>query len=86
MSDSVIFLSGALAFAVLGSLLVWLVSVIRRPREPDYLDQLQALAPSRRPARDVSGVVPLDPPVHPDRPGPPPRGLSRRGPSRHEER
>lgn len=61
MSDAVVFLAGAAAFAVVGSLVVWLVARLRRPRQPDFLDQLSALAPPprRRRVGEVDAVVPL---------------------------
>lgn len=61
MSDAVLFLAGAAAFAVLGSSVVWLGARLRRPRQPDFLDQLNALAPPprRRRVTEVDAVVPL---------------------------
>jgi len=59
MSDAVVFLAGAAAFAVVGSLVVWLVARLRRPRQPDFLDQLSALAPPprRRRVAEVDAVL-----------------------------
>ena len=66
MSDAVGFLVIPIIAAVAGSLIIWVVSKSRRPVEPGFRDQLQALAPDERsrPHPQPTGIVTLD-----DQPG-----------------
>ena len=66
MSDAVGFLVIPIIAAVAGSLIIWVVSKSRRPAEPGFQDQLQALAPDERsrPHPQPTGIVTLD-----DQPG-----------------
>ena len=66
MSDAVGFLVIPIIAAMAGSLIIWVVSKSRRPVEPGFRDQLQALAPEdrSRPHPQPTGIVTLD-----DQPG-----------------
>lgn len=66
MSDAVGFLVIPILAAIVGSLIIWAVSKSRRPVEPGFRDQLQALAPDERsrPHPQPTGIVTLD-----DQPG-----------------
>lgn len=66
MSDAVGFLVIPIIAAIAGSLIIWVVSKSRRPVEPGFRDQLQALAPDERsrPHPQPTGIVTLD-----DQPG-----------------
>lgn len=57
MSDAVGFLVIPVLAAVAGSLVIWLVSRSRRPPEPEFGDQLRALAPDERVSRTLSRPV-----------------------------
>ena len=62
MSSAVLFLVVALAGATVASLILWLFSNFPRTPEPDYQDQLRAIAPTKKKAvEQPSGIVPLDP-------------------------
>ena len=62
MSTAVVFLLAALGASVVGSAVLWIISGRHRRDEPDYYDQLRAIAPSatRGPIEQPSGIVPLD--------------------------
>ena len=62
MSDAVGFLVIPILAAIVGSLIIWAVSKSRRPVEPGFRDQLQALAPEERsrPHPQPTGIVTLD--------------------------
>ena len=62
MSDAVGFLVIPVLAAVAGSLVIWLVSRSRRPPEPEFGEQLRALAPDERaqPHPQPTGIVTLD--------------------------
>lgn len=62
MSTAVVFLLGAIGASVIGSAVLWILSGRHRSDEPDYHDQLRAIAPSatRGPIEQPSGIVPLD--------------------------
>lgn len=64
MSSAVGFLVIPIVAAIVGSLLIWAVSRSRRPVEPGFRDQLQALAPEERfrPYPQPTGIVTLDDP------------------------
>ncbi len=63
MSTAVIFLLAALGGATIGSVLLWAVHHFPKKREPDYREQLEAIAPPNRRAVDQpSGIVKLVPP------------------------
>lgn len=66
MSDAPWFLIIPIVAATVGSLVIWVVSKSRRPTEPEFHDQLQALAPDERsrPHPQPTGIVTLD-----DQPG-----------------
>lgn len=60
MSTAFLFLIVAIGVGAAGSALLWLVSKRRRPADPDYQEQLRAIAPSHgRPVRQPRGVVRL---------------------------
>ena len=63
MSTAAVFLLAAALAAVGGSLLLWLGHRVRRPRPPDFQEQLRAIAPRRKEGTpgQPSGIVPLDP-------------------------
>lgn len=63
MSTAAVFLIVAAGAAVVGSLLVWFAHRVRRPRPPDFQDQLRAIAPLRTGTTppQPSGIVPIDP-------------------------
>ncbi len=70
MSNSVNFLLVPLAAALIGSVLLWLLSRARRPQEPaPPHQQLQVLSPEQgsRPRPQPSGIVPLDTPPDEER-------------------
>lgn len=64
MSNAVGFLVIPILAAIVGSLLIWAVSRSRRPVEPGFRDQLQALSPDdrSRPYPQPTGIVTLDDP------------------------
>jgi len=61
MSSAVLFLIIPIVVAIVGSVVIWLVSRRRRPAAPDFSQTMQALAPdrSRAPTRPP-GIVPFD--------------------------
>lgn len=63
MSSAAIFLLVAVGAAVVGSLLLYLAHRVRRPRPPDFSEQLRRLAPNdtKRASTQQSGIVHLDP-------------------------
>ena len=63
MSSAALFLLIAALAAVGGSLVLYLISHARRPRPPDFQEQLRAIAPpgSKRTADQPSGIVHLEP-------------------------
>lgn len=63
MSNAIAFLVIPVIAAIIGSIIIWLVTRARRPTETDFHEQLRALAPGggKRPAPQPSGIVPLDP-------------------------
>lgn len=63
MNTAAVFLSVAALAAVGGSLMLWFGHRVRRPRPPDFNEQLRALAPQRseRTTEQPSGIVPLEP-------------------------
>ena len=63
MTTAVAFLVVPLIAALVGSVILWLVSRARRPHVPDFNEQLRAIAPNGgTPARpQSSGIVPIDP-------------------------
>lgn len=64
MSDAVAFLVIPILAAIIGSLIIWAVTRSRRPVEPGFREQLQALAPDERsrPHPQPTGIVTLDDP------------------------
>ena len=62
MSSAVVFLLAALGASVVGSTVLWILSGRHRGDEPDYHEQLRAIAPSatRGPIEQPRGIVPLD--------------------------
>ena len=63
MTTAVAFLVVPLVAALVGSVILWLVSKARRPHVPDFNEQLRAIAPKEgTPSRpQSSGIVPIDP-------------------------
>ena len=63
MNSAAIFLLVAALAAVGGSFVLYLISQARRPRPPDFQEQLRAIAPpgTEGTADQPSGIVPLDP-------------------------
>lgn len=63
MSTAAIFLIVAVAAAVAGSVVLYFGHHIRRPRPPDFQEQLRAIAPpdANRGIEQPSGIVHLDP-------------------------
>ena len=63
MSSAVGFLVVAVAVAILGSLILWLLHRARATQPPTFNEHLQALAPRRSPAsvEQPTGIVPFDP-------------------------
>ena len=62
MSSAVLFLLSALGASVVGPAVLWIFSNRHRRDEPDYYDQLRAIAPSatQGPIEQPSGIGPLD--------------------------
>ena len=62
MSSAVVFLLVALGAATAGSAVLWILTNRHRDDEPDYHEQLRAIAPSasRGPIEQPRGIVPLD--------------------------
>ena len=62
MSTAVVFLLAALGASAFGSAVLWISSSRHRGDEPDYHEQLRAIAPSatRGPIEQPRGIVPLD--------------------------
>ena len=62
MSTAFVFLLVALAAATAGSALMWYYTGRNRDEEPDYRDQLRAIAPdaNRGPIEQPRGIVTLD--------------------------
>ena len=62
MSTAFLFLVVALAAAAAGSALMWYYTGRNRDQEPDYRDQLRAIAPdtSQGPIEQPRGIVTLD--------------------------
>ncbi len=63
MTTAVAFLVVPLLAALVGSIILWLISKARRPHVPDFNEQLQALAPREGtpPQSQPSGIVPPEP-------------------------
>ena len=63
MSSAAIFLLVAVGAAIIGSILLYLGYRVRRPRPPDFSEQLRRLAPNdtTRPSTQQSGIVHSDP-------------------------
>lgn len=63
MNSAAIFLLVAALAAVGGSVVIYVINQARRPRPPDFQEQLRAIAPSggERTAEQPSGIVPLEP-------------------------
>lgn len=63
MSTAAVFLIIAASAAIVGSLVLYLGHRVRRPRPPDFQEQLRAIAPrdATRPVQQSSGIVRLDP-------------------------
>ncbi len=63
MTTAVAFLVIPLLAAVVGSVILWLISKARRPHVPDFNEQLRAIAPKEGtpPTPQSSGIVPIDP-------------------------
>lgn len=63
MTTAVAFLVVPLLAAVVGSVVLWLISKARRPHVPDFNEQLRAIAPREGtlPQSQVGGIVPFDP-------------------------
>ena len=64
MSSAVLFLLGAMGVASAGSVVLWYMSGRAQSREPDYQEQMRAIAPrtGHGPVEQPSGIVPLDGP------------------------
>ncbi len=62
MSSAVVFLLAAMGAATAGSAVLWYLSGRNRGPEPDYRDQLRAIAPdgATGPIEQPSGIVPLE--------------------------
>lgn len=62
MSSAFIFLVVALAVATTASIVLWWLTIRHRDDEPDYHEQLRAIAPSARrgPVEQPPGIVPLE--------------------------
>ncbi len=69
MSNSIAFLLIPAGAAVAGSILIWIWTRSRSPRQAGFQEQLQALAPREgsRPATQPSGIVRLDTPPDEER-------------------
>ena len=63
MNTAAVFLIVAALAAVGGSLMLYFGHHFRRPRPPDFQEQLRAIAPEnwKRTAEQPSGIVPLEP-------------------------
>lgn len=63
MNSAAVFLVVAALAAVAGSCVIYAIGRVRRPRPPDFHEQLRAIAPlERRGTGDQpSGIVPLEP-------------------------
>jgi hypothetical protein len=63
MTTAVAFLVVPLGAALVGSVILWLISKARRPHVPDFNEQLRAIAPREGtpPQVQSSGIVPFDP-------------------------
>mgnify|MGYP000025566684 FL=1 len=63
MTTAVAFLVVPLVAALVGSVILWLISKARRPHVPDFNEQLRAIAPREGtpPRVQSGGIVPFDP-------------------------
>ena len=63
MTTAVAFLVVPLLAALVGSVVLWLISKARSPHVPDFNEQLRAIAPREGtpPRTQSSGIVPIDP-------------------------
>jgi len=63
MTTAVAFLVIPLLAAVVGSVVLWLISKARRPHVPDFHEQLRAIGPKEGtpPRPQPSGIVPIEP-------------------------
>ena len=62
MSTAAVFLVVALLAAVGGTLMLYFGHRVRRPRPPDFHEQLRAIAPQnpKRPVGQQGGIVPFE--------------------------